>query len=301
VSLALADRPAESLAVYEDLCARPQAPLEAHLGRSRVLIALNRAGEACEVLEGVRDRFWGRPEFLLALMGAAYAADREDLAGLALRHLAELQAEKAEGEKTGGQFLQTKTLDELKAYLLEQREFHEGLQWQVLRGTLPWLIVEPHPGDIPYFGWARRTQPLPWVYEDPLVWAGHNVYATNGFTVVKPTGGRASLVPISWTDQTRIAADMTALITLHQLGLIGRFGDRFREILVLLSTSPMRWRNGLACSPTSCRAGTRRSCLARRSSKERCWCGNSTKALPCSRSPGSWSTAWSRKTATCTG
>ena len=232
VSLALADQPAESLAVYEDLCSRPEAPLEAYLGRSRVLVALNRAGEACEVLEGVRDRFWSRPEFLLALMGAAYAADREDLAGPAVRHLAELQAEEAEGEETGGQFLQTKTLDQLKAYLLEQRELHEGLQWQVLRGTLPWLIVEPHAGGIPYFGWARRTQPLPWVHEDPLVWAAHNVYATNGFTVVKPPGGRASLVPISWTAHTRIAADMTALITLHRLGLLGRLGDRFREVLV---------------------------------------------------------------------
>jgi tetratricopeptide (TPR) repeat protein len=232
VSLALADQPAESLAVYEDLCARPEAPLEAHLGRSRVLIALNRPGDACEVLEGVRDRFWSRPEFLLALMGAAYAADREDLAGPALRHLAELQAEEAEGEEAGGQVLQTKTLDELKAYLMEQREFHEGLQWQVLRGTLPWLIVEPHAGGVPYFGWARRTQPLPWVHEDPLIWAAHSVYATNGFTVVKPPGGRDSLVPISYTNHTRIAADMTALITLHRLGLLGRLGDRFREILV---------------------------------------------------------------------
>jgi tetratricopeptide (TPR) repeat protein len=228
VSLGLADRPAESLAVYEDLCCRPEAPLEGYLGRSAVLIALNRTAEACQVLESVRERFWNSPEFLLALLRAGYAAGREELAGPALNHLADVQ----EGDRPGKTFLQTKTLDELKAYLLQRREFHEGLQWQVLRGGLPWLVVEHHPGGVPYLEWARRTQQLQWVREDPLVWAEYNVYATNGFTVSRREDGSSLLVPISWADETRIAADLTALITLHRLGLLGHLRDRFQEILV---------------------------------------------------------------------
>jgi tetratricopeptide (TPR) repeat protein len=231
VSLALADRQAESLSVYERICATGAAPLEAHLGRSRVLVALSRTEEAVEALEAVRERYWDRPEFLLALMSAAYAADREGLAGPALRHLAELE-ERQEGD-AGGRYLQTKTLDDLKAFLLEQREAHEGRRRQLLRGGLPWLITEPGADAIPYLAWAVRTQALRWLDEDPLVWAGHTVYATNGFTVTRRTeGGGGVLMPVSWAGSPRVAADLTALITLHRLGLLARLRERFEEVFV---------------------------------------------------------------------
>lgn len=231
VSLSLADRSAESLAVYEDLCSRPAAPLEAHLGRATVLIALGHTTQACHALEGVREQFWDQPVFLMAVMRAGYAADREALASEALKHLAELEEAKDGG--AGIRLLQPKTLDELKAYIFEQREFNEGLQRQVLRGRLPWQVMSQHFGGSLYRDWAHRTQRMEWVPEDPLVWAEYNLYATNGFTVSKRVAeGRSVLVPMSAGDHMRIVADLTALITLHRLGLLGHLRDRFQEILV---------------------------------------------------------------------
>src|SRR5262249_49875607 len=161
--------------------------------------------------DAVRDRYWGEPAFLLAFLSAVHASGRDEMAGPVLRRLAELQKEK-EGQET---FLQVKDLDEVKAFLLQQREMQEMLAQNLLTGRAPWLFVDNQMHRVPYSGWAVRTREVEWIPEDPPVWATAVVYATNNFTVTQQ-GDKPLLVPIACPGRdVAVVVDMTSLITLH--------------------------------------------------------------------------------------
>jgi tetratricopeptide (TPR) repeat protein len=227
-SLALGDRLDQSLEVYEVVCRSEAAPVEAHLGRARVLWSLNRPEEGLAALEAVRDRYWDNPAFLLSLLSAAHASGRDELAAPVLRRLADLD----KGKDGGEAILQVKSLDEVKAFLLQQRELQETLAKQLLTGHVPWLLADSQTHRVPYFGWAVRTRQADWIPEDVNIWAAATVYATNNFTVTQRRDGH-QIVPIACPGkEAAVVADMTALITLHGLGLLDRLSSRFSEVLV---------------------------------------------------------------------
>jgi hypothetical protein len=104
----------------------------------------------------------------------------------------------------------------------QQRGRHEHLNHQLLQGRAPWLLVGHALGRESYIDWAIRTQEtlLP---DAPVGRAEYAVYATNAFTVQADDGNRRCLVPITAAQAAQpVVADLSALLTLHRLGLLER-------------------------------------------------------------------------------
>ena len=91
----------------------------------------------------------------------------------------------------------------------------------MLQGRLPWLFVDVALGNVPYWAWYVRTQELPWFSEHPLETARYTLYATNGYSVRHPGQPGAKLAELQCVPKGRtVVADLSALITLHRLGLL---------------------------------------------------------------------------------
>jgi tetratricopeptide (TPR) repeat protein len=227
-SLALSDRLEQSLSIYEDVCRLDSAPLSAHLGKARILWALNRPKEGFAALEALQARFQDEPTFLLSFLSAAHAAGHDDVTPAILRRLADLQKQEGIGEP----YLQGKSLEDLKAFMLQQNELREIFAERTLRGQIPWLLADSQTCRVPYLGWAVRTHAADWIPEDPFLWAASTVYATNNYTVAQKKDQPLLVPVVAAAKSSAVVADMSSLITLHALGLLERVAERFQEFLI---------------------------------------------------------------------
>jgi tetratricopeptide (TPR) repeat protein len=213
-----------SLQVYTSICASPDPPLRAVLGRAHVMKIMNRPQDAFDSLNTVRTRYWHRAEFVNALLELAFAAQREDVGHEALVQLQRLQAE---GTAPPG-ILQTKSLDDLREQIRQYRERSDLMHQQVLQGQWPWLCADSLLGHVSYWGWRIRTQPLPWLEDDPIHSAQYAIYATNSFSVHRAEGISPTLEDIACPPRaTPVVIDLTALMTLHRLGLLDQAAHYF--------------------------------------------------------------------------
>jgi tetratricopeptide (TPR) repeat protein len=227
--LALANQPSESLAVLEQLCTVSPSVLGAHLARAKLLTDLGRPQRAFAILHEVRDEFWARPEYVALYMSVAHAANQERRAHEGFEQLWKLRNEGIAPEEV----LQPKTFDDLVKFGEAARERSRLLQDQVLGGKIPWLLVEQMLNNVPYWGWRVRTQPLAWLLDDPYHRASFAIYATNSFAVLTSEDGQNELNRISASEQGQPAVvDLSALITLHRLGLLSAALEYFGAIKI---------------------------------------------------------------------
>ena len=228
-SLALSGNLPGALRVYEELCRQGGHVLDIVLGRAEVLRLLDRPLDAFLWLDGLRGGFWDEPSFVILTMSLAYAAGRDAAGGEALGRLRELQVQ----GKAPVDILRAFTLDDLKVMMLERRGRDETLTDQLLAGTVPWLVVEEVKGRSPSLGWSVRTQTLAWSGDDPRMRAEFSVYATNGFLAIQGPQSAVELARIACPDRgVTVAADLTALLTLHSLGRLESACAYFGRILV---------------------------------------------------------------------
>jgi hypothetical protein len=233
ICLAQIYRPAESLTLYEELCEKPDPSIQAVLGRAKIHHSLNHPDQAMASLTFFRARFWGDPDFLMALMSVAHAAGAEELAHEALTALSGMQQK---GELQPGLLRPMakdeglETFKQLHKQELERTEYTHG---EMLKGRMPWVWAEQVSNNALYVGWRFRTQEIQWLGDDPANRARFCIYATNSFHARAKEGKCRQLLPLLCPPAgTRIVADISALITLHRLGLLDAAADRFGEILV---------------------------------------------------------------------
>jgi tetratricopeptide (TPR) repeat protein len=211
-------------------------PLEASLVLSELLQAAGKPQDAFTVLARLADDNWNNPRFLLTYMHRAHAASQDQLAHNAFMQLEELRR----GGEVPSELMQAGTLEQLLEYGKEFRTRREMLQGMVVDGRMPWLFVEDQLGNPPIWAWMLHTQQLSWLSEDKLNRAAYTVYATNGFTV-SGDGDTATLKRIDPSPPNNdVVVDLSALVTLFQLGRLESAAKYFGRILLPASYGDLR-------------------------------------------------------------
>ena len=206
---------------------------------SELLEADGRAAEAFELVKSMAADHWDDPHFLMTYMRRGNAAGQDVLAHEAFARLIELRR----GGKVPAEMLQQGTLEQLLEYGREYRTRRESLQNDVVGGRMPWLFADDVLGNPPIWAWTLRTQKLAWLSEEPLSRAAYTVYASNAFTVCA-TPHRRHLERISASGaNVEVVADLSALITLHELGELEHAADFFGRIILPASYGELQMRD----------------------------------------------------------
>ncbi len=227
--LELSNRPGEALPIYDDVCSREGVPLRAHLMRSSLLSDLGKPSQGFQALLRIRDTHWEDYGFVLHYIETAYKANEDRLAFEGFEQLWKLR----ESGRAPADVLQPRPLEDFAKFRHAERERLNFLHDQVLVGKLPWLFVERLLGTVPYLGWRARTQPSAWVFDDPRNRVSLSIYATNGYGVLLAKDGGKTLERIECPEKsTPIVADLSALITLHRLGLLAEAIEFFGSVKI---------------------------------------------------------------------
>ncbi|HOW96500.1 MAG TPA: hypothetical protein P5567_00355 [Kiritimatiellia bacterium] len=233
VCLAQLFRPEESLALYDELCRLENPPLPTVMGRAQLHHSMGHPDAALKAMDPFRSRFWGESTFLLAYMGTAYAAGREDAAHEALVALNEMQQAGAVKPEAFRAVPKDEALENFKQSFKQAKDRNEYLHAEMLKGRMPWVWADQVANNAIYWGWRIRTQKMDWIGDEPTNRARYCIYATNGFHARESERGRRELLPLECPPAgTRIITDISALITLHRLDLLDTVINHFGEMLV---------------------------------------------------------------------
>ncbi len=226
-------RPKESLALYDEACKTDHPDLRAVLGRAELHLSLGDPDAACASLQQFRDAFWDSPDFLLACMNTAYAAGDEEFAHEALIKLNELHAAGLVEENAFRMIHTDEALEIFKESFKAAEDRRRHIHAEMLKGRMPWVWAAQLSADAVYWAWRLRTQELAWVGDDPINRASYTIYSTNGFHVEEMGDGHRALLPLECPPPgTPVVADLSALITLHRLGLLDKAADYFGKVLI---------------------------------------------------------------------
>ena len=223
---------AESLSTYESISG-DTADLPVVFGKADVLRCLGDTDAAFQSLIAHKDRYWDTPAFVALWLDLAYAAGEEDAAHDALKVMIALSKTGKVDEKAFRMVQTDEMLEMFKdaAKATEGRKRH--LHTEMLKGRMPWIWAAQVSGDAVYMAWRMRTQDLGWYGDDPVNRASFSVYATNRFHAREDEGGRRVLLPLECAPAgAPVAADLSALISLHRLGILELAAQYFGDILV---------------------------------------------------------------------
>ncbi len=224
---AMAGKLTESLRCFDNIIAAYPDSNPAYISKSRLIGSAGKWDEAFQILENVRQRFWSEPLFVLGYMDCAHRAGREVEAGRALLALIRLRESSPEEVP----FLQQFDFDDLIRMGQDRREQFESLCHEILRGCCPWALVAKLLNRPLSLEWAIRTQPAN--VQDALVErATLAIYSTNGFTPAGPDTKRLWKPIQPSAPGQPVAADLTAIITLHRLGLLNRTAEYFGTLII---------------------------------------------------------------------
>jgi tetratricopeptide (TPR) repeat protein len=218
----------ESLAVFREYCEAADFPLKGILAQSEILVSIGRAPEAFAVMQGHASSFWDNRQFLACYMSCAYSAGQDGEGHKAMIHLQELEQTIQPDER----ILKAVSLDDLKDHFAHFRKSDEMLHEQLLLGRIPWLFADRLLNRVPYEAWSFRTQPLIWESDDHIGAARHTIYATNMFHTVDREGEKELQQLDCSRKGTAVCIDMSALITLNELDMLGRAAEYFEKIIV---------------------------------------------------------------------
>lgn len=227
-ALVLSNQPVEALECYSDLCELPDSMVDAHLNRASLLKDIGQPQKAFDELAAIRERFWETPEFVLAYMDIAYSSNQEKRAHEAFQQMWSLRQSGVAPED----MLQPKSIDDLIELGNETRERRKFLLEQTIAGKLPWLFLESLVNNVPYWGWRVRTQTMSWFFDSPHNRASYGIYSTNSYAIGEVEGRRSFVRRESSEKNSSVVADLSALITLHRLGLLTHAIDFFDRILI---------------------------------------------------------------------
>jgi tetratricopeptide (TPR) repeat protein len=225
--------PEESLNLYDEMCRQEAPAIMPILGRSQLHHGLGHQADAFASLDIFRERFWGDPSFLLAYMHAAYAAGNEEAAHEAMKALNLLQAAGKVEKEAFRAVHQDEVLEMFKQSCQQTQDRNESIHSEMLNGRMPWVWAEQMAQKPIYMGWRTRTQEMGWIGDEPANRARLCIYSTNGFHARESERGRRSLLPLGCPPAgTKVVVDLSALITLHRLGLLDTAAEYFGELMV---------------------------------------------------------------------
>lgn len=208
--------PDRAVDVLRKVCAEAEPPLEAVVTLAQLLVERDDAPSALALMNRHRQRFWERFEFVGVYWGIAYAAEDEAAGHEGFLQMRQLQAT---GAAPAGAVVE-KTLEDILQMGRDYNQRQREMAAAVLQGRLPWIVVAHWQHEPVFRAWAHRTTERRWVLERPEVIVEASVYASNAFTVSTIRGGR-HLVPVEGPPrQQPFVADLSALVTLQQLGLL---------------------------------------------------------------------------------
>ncbi len=225
-ALTMTNQLPEAIAEYDVVCATPDPPLAALVARAQLHHTLGDPKRAFELVADIRDDNWTDYRFVGAYMQIAYAAGEDTDASSALAQLKVLQDQ----GKTDTEVLRAASLDDLLEHAREYNKQTRMLSGALVRGRVPWICADAMLRRGPCWAWTIRTQPRSWIREDPVDRAQLSVYCTNGLTVhQKDVAGRRKLDLIEAAPGP-VAIDITALLTLSKLGVLGDALTLFGEV-----------------------------------------------------------------------
>ncbi|HEY5496761.1 MAG TPA: hypothetical protein VIK19_00350 [Syntrophales bacterium] len=229
----------ESLILYDELCRQEEHSLQAALDRARVYLSLGNTEQALTSLSPFRTRFWDTPDFLMEYMTAAYAAGDDDLANEALMKLSQLREQGMVKPEIFRVVNKDEGLEPIKKIIDQAHIQDQNIHTEMLKGLMPWVWAEQVSKNAIYWGWRTRTQDMDWIGDIPANRGRFSIYSTNSFHAGISEQGRRELLPLECPQSgTKIVADISALITLHRLGLLDTVVEYFGEILIPMGYLP---------------------------------------------------------------
>jgi tetratricopeptide (TPR) repeat protein len=239
VSYALAGQPEKALQVLVPTSEEQVLPLELSTLRAQILKSMGRLVEAFNEISNCRSQHWENPEFLIAYMSLGYAAGKELEASQALQKLVELQ----HAGRVDSRLMRAMTIEDIGDWIAKQEHKQFEIRRHILRGHMPWVTAAQLQNEVPLWSWLLKTQELPWIFDEPTNRAQFAIYSTNAFRTIRTDDGDTRLDEISCSDPgSSVVMDLSALITLHQLGLIRVAADYFDTIHIpatYLTTQPV--------------------------------------------------------------
>lgn len=218
----------KALALYEKICKDENALLEDFLSRAS-LLRISDPIRALDSLLPVKDKYWENPQYLQIVLELSYKAGKEKYGHQAMLKLLELQRE----GKASQEIIQRKSIEDLKVHMKHWNERVEIINKNILSGKFPWLMADHWQNHAAYMGWYIRTQQIDWYIEEPMTCTAYSIYSTNGFRDVKQADGVIVLDLIeSPPKDSCIVMDLSAMITLHQLDLLGVCFKYFKKIYI---------------------------------------------------------------------
>lgn len=229
VGLSRAGQSSKALQLYDSLCDSSNPMLALFLARAQLLKSMGRSGDALKSLAEIEAAFWDEPGYVMAVNQTAFAAGDESKGHDALVQLNKLRAE----GKVPPEMFRPVSMDEVLELTEEAKKHRDAICAEILHGKVPWLLADSHINRSSYWAWTLRTQPLRWLSDELEVRAEYSIYATNSYSVVQSREGAGRLARIECSKKgSKIVADLSALITLHRLGLLDKAASYFGSILV---------------------------------------------------------------------
>lgn len=208
------------------LVPKPGQTLSLSLQRTRaqLLQASGHVIQAFDELAKTRTDHWEKPEYLVGYMELAYYAGKEKEAHDALTKLQELHQKGAVDAK----LMHPASVDDMREWVEAAVKRNDEIRRYLLQGKMTWLTAAEMQREVPLWSWLLKTQSLNWVWDEPLNRATYAVYSTNSFRVLQKAESSQTLERILCPPRgTPIVVDLSALITLHELGLLHKTAEYF--------------------------------------------------------------------------
>jgi len=197
--------------------------------RAQILHAAGRPLDAFNALDEIRGDHWEDPQFLSSYMTVCHAAGEEKQAHEALKKLLDLK----KGGLVDDNMISEASLDDVVKMMSAAAKRSEQTRQFIIEGKFPWPLSAEIDREAIYWSWTLRTQPIPWLVDDPIKRAAYSIYSTNSFRVQYSQDARATLSEIICAPKgSKVVADVSALITLHSLGLLEKAADYYERVLI---------------------------------------------------------------------
>ena len=212
--------------------------LEVVLTRCQILRSAGQLPRAFEYAAKKKGEFWDDANYVMTLVDLAYRTQQSECASDAMHRLLELEQSKGEGEH---KYLTSHSLDQFLEDSKQRRKHMDEVADMVTVGKMPWLYADAMFGLTIMKSWYSRTAKLNWVSEERSVRGQSTVYSTNHFAVLVHRDGKSAIEEIeAVAEGTSVMVDMSALITLNQIGKLDDAIDYFGKVVIPGSMEELR-------------------------------------------------------------
>ena len=224
------NQPTRAFALLEDVTRSHPDFLPAFAALADLLTTNGQTDHAFSILneEPVKIRFWSEKEFLLLFMDLGYRTGHELEAHQAMLRIRSLE----DGIDESNQTIRELDFDAVVKHMQDRRAFVDKINSLIVRGQTPWTLLPLETGVPLQQAWDYRTQKLiPW--ESVTGRGQFSTYVSNGFCAETDVDGTRQLNRMTAPERgADIVADISALLTIHNLGLFDTATNYFGKIYI---------------------------------------------------------------------